>query len=193
MAFNVDEFRSALQYDGARPNYFSVSLVFPGNVLNSGAAGQETTFMAKAASLPGSTIGTVPLFYFGREVPFPGNRTFTPWTISIIQDEDFIIRNAFENWLNLVNSHVGNVRDPSMLNSLGYSVQASVYQYGKTGNIISQYDFTGLYPSDLSSVDLDWGTNDTIMEWSATLTYVYWTKTAPAVVTDSSGLVAQSF
>lgn len=191
MAFNVEEFRSALGLDGARPNYFNVQLVFPGNVLNAAAAGSETTFMAKAAQLPGSTIGTVPLWYFGREIPVPGNRTFQPWTITVIQDEDFVIRNAFENWLNLINSHVGNIRDTSMVNSLGYGVFASVLQYGKTGNVISQYDFTGMFPTDLSPIDLDWGSNDTIMEWSATLNYVYWTKTTPTVVTDSAGTVTQ--
>lgn len=189
MAFNVEEFRSALQFDGARPNYFNVQLVFPNNVINAQAAGQATTFMAKAAQLPGSTLGTAPLYYFGREIPVPGNRSFSPWTITIIQDEEFAIRNAFENWSNLINSHVGNVRDPSMLNDIGYSVNASVIQYGKLGAPIAQYDFVGLWPSDIAPIDVDWGSNDTIMEWSATLTYVYWTRTAIVPVTDSAGTV----
>lgn len=184
MAFNVAEFRAALQYDGARPNYFNIQLTFPAQVYNAGASTPEVTFMAKAAQLPGSTIGTVPVYYFGRELPLPGNRTFTPWTITVIQDEDFYIRDSFENWMNLINSHAGNIRDPSMLSDLGYGVNASVYQYGKTGNVISEYDFVGMYPSDLAPVDLDWGSNDTIMEWTATLTYVYWTKTTPNLITD---------
>ena len=53
MAFNVQEFRAALTGDGARPNLFAVTLGFPVNVSNGTAAAQKTTFMAKAAQLPG--------------------------------------------------------------------------------------------------------------------------------------------
>ena len=70
MAFNVAEFRSQMTGDGARPNLFSVSLTFPSNIANGGIAGQKVTFMAKSAQLPGSTVGTVPLYYFGRELKF---------------------------------------------------------------------------------------------------------------------------
>ena len=76
MAFNVAEFRANMIGDGARPNLFSVSLVFPTLAENGALAGQKVNFMAKAAQLPGSTIGTVPVYYFGREMKFPGNRTF---------------------------------------------------------------------------------------------------------------------
>ena len=96
MAFNVAEFRSQMTGDGARPNLFSVSLTFPSNIANGGVAGQKVTFMAKAAQLPGSTIGTVPVYYFGREMKFSGNRSFADWTLQIINDEDFAVRNAIE-------------------------------------------------------------------------------------------------
>lgn len=185
MSFNVNQFRSQLQYDGARPNLFEVYLTFPGNVITgSGVASSKTTFMAKSSHLPGSTIGTVPTFYFGREVPLPGNRSFQPWTITIINDEDFVVKNAFESWMNLINSHVGNIRDPSMINELGYAVNASVIQYGKTGNLIKQYDFVGMFPIDTTPIDLDWGSNDTIEEFTQTLQYQYWTSSIPVPVTD---------
>ena len=67
MSFNVSEFRSNLVGDGARPNLFSVTLVFPTFVNNATIAGQKTTFMAKSAQLPGSSTGVVPMYYFGRE------------------------------------------------------------------------------------------------------------------------------
>ncbi len=185
MAFNVNNFRSQLIYDGARPNLFEVYITFPPGVdTGFGSAQAKTTFMAKASHLPGSTIGTVPMFYFGREVKFPGNRTFPDWTITIINDEDFLIKNAFESWMNLMNSHAGNIRDPEMLDSLGYSVNASVVQYGKTGNIIKQYDFVGMFPVDSTPIDLDWGSNDTIEEFTQTLAYQYWTSTSPTPITD---------
>jgi T4-like virus tail tube protein gp19 len=174
MAFNVAEFRSQMTGDGARPNLFSVSLIFPSNVTGGAAAGQKVTFLAKAAQLPGSTIGTVPLYYFGRELKFAGNRTFADWTLQIINDEDFAIRNAIEGWMNTINSHAGNERDAGSARPSDYSVDAQVTQYGKTGNVLKTYNFVGMYPLDLAPIDLDWGSNDTIEEFSVTFAYQYW-------------------
>jgi hypothetical protein len=174
MAFNVAEFRANMIGDGARPNLFSVSLVFPTIAENSTAAGQKVTFMAKSAQLPGSTVGTVPVFYFGRELKFAGNRTFTDWTLQIINDEDFAIRNSLESWMNAINSHAGNVRNGSAVAPSSYTVDAIVTQYGKTGNELKSYKFVGLFPLDIAPIDLDWGSNDVIEEFSATFAFQYW-------------------
>lgn len=174
MAFNVAEFRSQMIGDGARPNLFAVTLTFPLLVNNGTVSGQKVTFMAKAAQLPGSTVGTVPVYYFGRELKFPGNRTFPDWTITIINDEDFTIRNSMENWLNVINSHAGNKRDAGALSTGGYSVDAEVTQFGKTGNTLKKYRFVGLFPQDVAPIDLDWGSNDSIEEYAVTFAYQWW-------------------
>ena len=174
MAFNVNQFRSTLTGDGARPNLFSVSLVFPTTVDGGQAAGQKVTFMAKTAQLPGSTVGTVPVYYFGRELKFAGNRTFQQWTLNIVNDEDFLIRNALESWMNALNSHAGNVRDVNAVTPSNYSVDATVTQFGKAGNVLKTYKFVGMFPVDVAPIDLDWGTNDTIEEYSATFAFQYW-------------------
>lgn len=174
MAFNVAEFRANMIGDGARPNLFSVSLVFPTLAENGALAGQKVNFMAKAAQLPGSTIGTVPVYYFGREMKFPGNRTFADWTLTIINDEDFAIRNSLESWMNAINSHATNVRSGAASSSTGYSVDASVTQYGKTGNELKKYNFVGMFPLDLAPIDLDWGSNDAIEEYTCTFAYQFW-------------------
>jgi hypothetical protein len=173
MAFNVTEFRSNLLGDGARPNLFQISLNFPAYA-NAQVAGQRATFLAKAAQLPGSTLGIVPMYYFGREMKFAGNRSFADWTITIINDEDFSIRNGFESWMNGINSHAGNLRAAAAGNLTGYSVDATVSQYGKTGSVLKQYKFLGLFPVDVSPIDLDWGSNDQIEEYSVTLAYQWW-------------------
>jgi hypothetical protein len=174
MAFNVAEFRANMIGDGARPNLFSVSLTFPTIANNSTAAGQKVTFMAKTAQLPGSTVGTVPVYYFGRELKFAGNRTFADWTLTIINDEDFTIRNSLESWMNAINSHAGNVRNPGALNNNGYTVDATVTQYGKTGGELKKYTFVGVFPVDLAPIDLDWGSNDAIEEYQTTFAYQWW-------------------
>ena len=174
MAFNVAEFRANMIGDGARPNLFQVTLNFPTIAENGVAAGQKATFMAKSAQLPGSTIGTVPVFYFGRELKFAGNRAFTDWTLQIINDEDFTVRRAIESWMNGINSHAGNVRNAGAASPAGYTVDAEVTQYGKTGDTLKKYLFVGMYPLDLAPIDLDWSSNDTIEEYAVTFAYQWW-------------------
>jgi hypothetical protein len=184
MAFTISDFTQRLVGDGARPNLFQVVMTgVPG------ITGNKLSFMAKTAQLPGSTIGTVPLYYFGREMKFAGNRTFADWTITIINDEDFMIRNAIEGWMNAINSNESNIRGDAgvAISATGqnYTTDAQVYQYGKVGpsgsassgaaGAIKGYNFVGMFPVDLSPIELDWASNDTIEEFSVTFAYQYWT------------------
>ena len=173
MAFNINEFRSQMQGDGARPNLFEVTLPFPAFALP-GNAQTKLSFMCKSAQLPGSTVNSVPVQYFGRELKFAGNRTFQDWSVTIINDEDFVIRNAFERWMNGMNSHATNVRNPAASGPTGYTVDGEVRQYGKAGNTLKKYKFIGVFPTDLSTIDVDWGSNDTIEEFTVNLSYQWW-------------------
>jgi len=197
MAFSVQEFRSTLQYDGARPNLFQVSMTFPTLTTTSAlltgqasgvGASHKFSFMCKTAQLPGSTVNMVSVFYFGRQLSFAGNRTFPEWTVTIINDEDFVIRNAFEKWLNGLNSHAGNRRDPNFANAANYQVDGFVTQYNKEGipsEGIKKYRFVGMFPVDISPIDLDWGNNDTIEEYAVTFAYQWW----ESDTTDSSATI----
>lgn len=175
MVFNVQEFRAQLQFDGARPNLFSVSMPFPGAVVGAaGAAQAEITYMARASQLPGSTQGTVPLFYFGRDVKLAGNKTYPDWTLTIINDEDMLVRKALEQWMNGINGARSNLRNPAFTSATSYGIDAQVNQYGKTGGIIKNYKFIGMFPVDVSPIDLDWSSNDTVEEYSVTFAYQWW-------------------
>ena len=174
MAFNVTEFRANLIGDGARPNLFQVTMTFPTYTNDSVSSGQALTFLCKTAQLPGSTVGTVPLCYFGRELKFAGNRNFPERTITIINDENIQVRKTFESWMNGITSHGTNVRNNNAATPTGYSVDAKVDQYDKAGTIIKSYKFVGAFPVDLSPIDLDWGANDSIEEFTATLAYQWW-------------------
>jgi hypothetical protein len=158
-----------------------VTLPFPAFSLP-GTAQQKLTFMCRSAQLPGSTVGVVPVNYFGRELKFVGNRTFADWTINVINDEDFIVRNAFERWMNGINSHSLNVRTPAAQSPLGYTVDGEVRQYGKAGDVLKKYKFVGLFPTDLAPIEVDWGSNDAIEEFTVTLSYQWWESVEDAVV-----------
>jgi len=181
MPFNVQNFRASMVADGARASLFDVQLTFPlavgtgGSAPGSfGTAQQQVTFRAKATSLPGDSISSIGVNYFGREIKVAGNRSFTDWSISVIQDEDFDLRNAFERWMSGINSHVGNLRTPALLSGDGgYQQDAYVTQYGKTGDIIKVYKLVGCFPTDVSAIDLDWGA-DNIEEFQVTFAYQWW-------------------
>ena len=129
MAFNADQFRGALVDDGARPNLFEVELGFPAYVQNVASLAR---FMVKTAQLPGSTLGSVPMQYFGREVKVAGNRTFADWTVTIINDENFAIRNAMDSWMRGINDNVSNLRDNRARNTV-----AGGQLFGSNGNSVS--------------------------------------------------------
>lgn len=173
MAFNIAEFRAAMLGDGARPNLFSVALTFP-TVASSPIASQKLTFMAHATQIPPSIVGVARESYFGRDVKFAGDRVFPDWQISVINDEDFIVRNAFEAWSDRLNSHSQNVRAAGAINSLLYTADGTVTQYSKIGIPLKTYKFVGLFPSSIDPINLDWGSNDRIEEFGVTLTYQYW-------------------
>lgn len=172
MAFNINQFRSQMTGDGARPNLFEVTLAFP--EFAGAAATTPFTFMCKTASIPASTIGSVEVAYFGRTLKFAGNRTFGDFNITVINDEDFIVRTAFQKWLSNINSHAGNLQSAPAALGLGYTRDAVVTQYSKNGKALKKYKFIGMYPTELSEIALDWSANDQIEEYTVNLAYQWW-------------------
>lgn len=184
MPFNVQNFRASLATDGARSALFDVSLIVPPVVAVPGVA-EQITFKARATSLPGDNISSVNVSYFGREVKVAGTRTFPDWAITVINDEDFAIRNAMERWMSGINSHVGNLRSPAMAVSSLYQTNAQVRQYAKTGEVIKTYNFVGIFPVDVADIGLDWSMGDNIEEFGITFAYQWWESLAPVPTTDS--------
>jgi len=174
MPFNINEFRSKMPGDGARPNLFEVRMVVPFFGV------EEFTFKCKSAQIPGETIGVVTVPYFGREVKFAGNRTFADWSVTVINDENFTIRKGFERWMERINGHVDNKRDPAYRTPESYVGQATVLQYRKDGisPFALQYNFKDIFCTDISAIDLDWGSNDAIEEFTVNFSYSYWTSTS---------------
>ena len=169
MAFSINTFRSgAMTGGGARPNLFECGLVgqaIPANF----------KLLCKIASIPASTMGVVEVPYFGRMVKVPGNRTFDNLSVTVINDEGMEVRLAVEAWMNKMNSHVGNKSDlPSTL----FSVM-TVSHYGRDGGNTAigggVWTFTNAFPVALGEIGLDWGSNDTIEEFTIDFAYDYWT------------------
>jgi len=163
MAFNIARFQQAVVGEGARPTLFEARLFFPGlDEFN-------FTFKCKAAQLPGKTLGVIELPYFGRRIKVAGDQTFQEWTVTVINDESFNARRAFERWMSGINEHVSNLRT-----NVSYMADGEVLQYDKEGNVINTYKFRGAWPSDISPIDVSWESNDTVEEFTVTLQFQWW-------------------
>ena len=169
MAFNVNEFSGALKGGGARSSLFQVNITNPAN----GIADSIVPFMTKGAQVPAATLGTIEVPYFGRQVKIAGNRTYAEWTPTIINDEDMTIRNAMEQWNHSINSVQGNLRATGGSAPSLYKASAQVTQFSKTGEILRVYNFVGLYPSEVGTIDLAWDA-ETIQDFPVTFQYDYW-------------------
>lgn len=170
MAFNINDMRAQLVGGGARPANFQVILTNPIN----GGADFKSPFMIKATQLPTDAITSIPVPYFGRKVQVAGDRTFEDWTVTVINDEDFLVRNALEEWMSNINSHVGNLRLTGSSAPSEYKSKATVQQFSKTGDVVREYTFDGLFPTTISSIPLDWDTTDAIEEFEVTFSYDWW-------------------
>lgn len=183
MPFNVNDFRASLVDDGARASLFEVMMTLP-PVLGSAPLSPDIIFKARATSLPGDSISSIEVPYFGRTIKVAGTRSFPDWSFQVINDENFTIRNNLEVWLSAINSHVGNVRNPAARSGVQYQATAYVSQYAKTGELIKQYMIYGAFPVDVAAIDLDWASGDQIEEFGVTFAYQWWESVFPIPTTD---------
>jgi uncharacterized protein YlzI (FlbEa/FlbD family) len=170
MAFNINEIKSQMLFDGARPSLFQVTLQNPANSV----ADVKLPFMCEATALPAANLGEVQVPYFGRVIKLAGTRTYDDWTVTIINDEDFLVRNALEEWSNRLNTFQGNIRAFSSASPLLYKSQAQVVQYSKTGVPIRTYQFNGIFPKAIAEVALNWADGNAIERFQVTFAVDYW-------------------
>jgi len=180
MPFNITKFKSNLKFGGARPYLFQVQLSLPQDVQISGSLrasfSEKFSFSCRSASIPGSSVSNIEIPYQGRKVYCAGNRVFEPWTVTIINDEDYSIRSVFEFWLGSINGHSSNTKNSGVTSSpRTYQSDAVVKQYSQDSEIpIKTYIFAHLFPTEMSQIELDWNSTDIIEEFSVTFRYDYW-------------------
>jgi len=162
MTFNINEIRSSLVHGGWRPSHFQVIINNPFDT----SADQKIPFMCRAAQIPSGNVGSIPVYYFGRAINVPGDRTIEQWTVTVINDEDFKIRNTMEAWQGKLNSMQGNIASTNIVNEM--KSEGNITAYGKDGRILRQYTVSGLFPINVSAMEGDWSAVDTISEFQVT-------------------------
>ena len=187
--FSVTKFKANLKHGGARPSLFKVEFQYPSTITTRPNPPDQASFLVKSTTIPASTIGSYDVFYHGKAIKVAGDRTFDTWDTTIINDEDFGIRNTLEEWMGTISDHTLNTRDkgifpfpgrvllPGTVMSEGdaapYKSTLKVIQMSKAGKELRTYEFTGAWPSALSTINLDWATQE-IEEFTCTWVYDSW-------------------
>ena len=165
---SISDFKSKLVGGGARANLFQVTVNFPSLA---GGNNELASFLITAASLPASLIASITIPFRGRQLHVAGDRTFEPWNITVINDNSFSIRNAFERWMNAINSHAANT---GLTDVSSYSSDMYVDQLDKAGNIIQTYVMRACFPTAISAIDLSAANENTIEQFTVELQVLYW-------------------
>ena len=182
MPHSIEKIKSTLIGGGARPNLFQVDLTsFPGSG-DTGYDSDSFSVLCKAAQLPASNVASIDVPFRGRIFKVAGDRTFDTWTVTVINDNDFVIRTAMERWM----QEIAQYADGSgLLNPADYQVDAVVKQfrrlpsdtnakYGDGLETAKKYKFYGLFPTNIAAIDLSYDTSDTIEEFTVEFQVQYW-------------------
>ena len=169
---NLNSFTSEFK-GGARPNLFEVEIV-AAPLLNTKVSA-AMKILCQGASLPAATFGEIIVPYMGRQLKIPGNRTYDTWDMTIINDEDFLVRRYFHGWQEGMNDPRSNKNSFDDKTSFG---QFRVNQLDGSGDVIQRYNIHNAWPSVVSDIELNWESNDALETFTVTVNFSHWTMSA---------------
>ena len=191
---SIVDFKQKLTGGGARSNLFEVEIEYPIEIAvdtSDNGPKEFGKFMIKAAEIPASNLGNIPVPFRGRVLPVAGDRTFDPWTVTVINDTNFKIRDAMEQWSNSINDLQTS---QGIIDPADYQTNAKVKQLSRKGgnnpgdiDVLREYRFEGIYPNVVSSIPLDYGATDQIEEFQVTFNYLFYSVTGGDSVGNSGG------
>lgn len=165
----IQTFKEQVRNGGARSNQFTVSINIPPQFAG-GDANRAISFLVNATSLPAVSIGNINMPFRGRPVNFAGEREFAPWNVTVINDGDFLVRNAFERWSDAIaNFDATN----GLVNPIEYQIDMSVIQLDRNGNALKAYKFFDAYPTEIGQIALSYE-NPQIETFDVTFMYNYY-------------------
>ena len=166
---NISDFKAKLAGGGARANQFKVTMPFPGYASVGGEI-EDLAFLCRATSIPSMEIANINVPFRGRAIKIAGDRTIPSWSVTVYNDTNFRLRNAFERWQNGINNMSDN---EGLTNPVDYQVDAFLDHLDRNGNTIKSYTLRGVYPTAIAAIPLDYDEKTTIEEFEVTLEYQF--------------------
>jgi len=159
---SIDQFKAQLLGGGPRANRFRVFIP---------RSGDKIEFLCQSAQIPAAQVGVVEQQFRGHVLKLAGDRTFEPWTVTIINDVNFEVRTGLEAHMNEIQGEGTGVGSTS----LDYLVdRAFVEQLDKGDNVLARYEFFNMYPKQLGAITLDYDNGDAIETFDATFAFSHW-------------------
>jgi hypothetical protein len=149
-----------------------------------------TDFHIRSASIPGSYINPVSMNWRGRTINFPGDRSYEPWQIVVVDDtgKGNVLYNGFLTWHKEINDAALNKSSdgaviPSPKNSFSPS-DWIVKQLEPNGvNYVKQFKLKNCWPLAIGALQLDMSQDNTIAAFAVTMRYSHYeTDFVPAAV-----------
>ena len=191
---NIIDFKSKLN-GGVRPNLYQVDIDFPERAigaLNGATKGSlmgETRYLCRSTSLPTHSQGLIEVPFRGRFLKIPGDRTFEAWTATFYNTDDFNLRAAFEQWINLGNQVDENIGATTGLNEIFKDVyirqlskDASKVGTGGSGDknrVLRTYKLFDAWPTSVGAINVAFDSNDALEEFDVEFQYQYLDASAP--------------
>ena len=174
----LSNFKSALQYGGARPSLFDIEITLSSPTLLTGVGDVGNIIShCNVSAIPPLTVTPIEKQYFGRTVKIPGDIVFGDLSTTILNTEDYSIRNAIETWMNHINSHKENVTSTNFADA-DFRSTIELSQYGKEGSVVQTYQFFDAWPMTLAEIPLSYDTASDIEQFDVTWAYNYYSHTS---------------
>jgi len=188
---NLNDFVNRLAGGGARANQYQVHITGPsfmGSLGATGTASNNIVFLCRTSALPAMTVGEVPLFYRGRQVYFAGDRTYADWTVTVFNDDKWVIRGAMEQWQDQL-QNIGSITNGAAFPlgagaGDGYYGQADVVQMDRNGNKIRTARLYQCWPTNVAEIALAYDTVDAVEEFDVTFRFNHMSMITEAAAAD---------
>ena len=166
---NINDFKTKLAGGGARANQFKVTMPFPGYAQVGGET-EELAFLCQSTSIPAMEINTATVNFRGRPIYLAADRAFSAWTITVLNDTNFRLRDAFERWQNGINNMSDN---EGLTTPVDYQVDAFVDHLDRNGATIKSYTLRGCFPTSITAIDLNMEPTDDIETFEVSFRYLF--------------------
>ena len=170
----IDDFKANLIGGGARANQFRVTITPPPGIAI-GLDVRRASFLVTASRLPESTLGEIAVPFRGRNIYVAGDREFEPWTVTFMNDTDFMIRNAMERWQNAMNDFQTNT---GLTNVADYTADLTVEQLDRDDTVLKTYILRNCFPVSTSAIDLSYDATTEVETFDITWRYTHFEASA---------------
>ena len=165
----IDNFKTALSHGGARPSLFKFDITTAPFTDTAGV--QNINLYCNVSAIPPLTVTPIEKQYFGRTVKIPGDIVYGDLATTVLNAEDYSIRNAIEAWMDHINSHKEN---KGISGNSTWVTDGTLTQYGKSGSILVQWEFKHMWPQTIAELPLSYDTASDIEQFDVTWAYNYY-------------------